>query len=141
MFSSVQKSRHKTYAQAAKAKTVSLLHAESFLPTPDETRYSRIHQTRIYRSSQAPGAYLFYITACKSRYNDQQCMIELKNQHPKVHACVPLSDGNTRYLEVYVTPDNDLNNIRKEGIVFIEASLKFIPCKAVDDQAQIVNYS
>lgn len=138
MLPSVQKSRHKTYAQAAKAKTVSLLHAESSVPTPDETRYSRIIQTRIYRSARTAGAYLFNITACKNRYNDQQCMIELKNQHPNVHACVPLNDNNTRYLEVYITPDNDLNDIRQEGNVFSDANLKVIPCKAVDDQSQIV---
>lgn len=62
---------------------------------------------------------MFDITACKNRYNDQQCMIELKKQRPNVHACVHLNEGNTRYLEIYFTPDIEVADIRQEGIVSV----------------------
>ncbi|KAI8067709.1 uncharacterized protein B0P05DRAFT_203593 [Gilbertella persicaria] len=61
-------------------------------------------------------------------------MVELKNQHPNVHACMALSDGATRYLEVYVTRDNDINNISRKG----ETKLQVLPCKAITEQSQVI---
>ncbi|KAI8084180.1 uncharacterized protein B0P05DRAFT_466575 [Gilbertella persicaria] len=65
-------------------------------------------------------------------------MVELKNQHPNVHACMALSDGATRYLDVYVTRYNDISNISRKGINFSEAKLQVLPCKAITDQSQVI---
>jgi hypothetical protein len=32
----------------------------------------------------------------------QQCMVLARKQHPNAHACIPLSDGSKRYLEIYI---------------------------------------
>ncbi|KAG0742480.1 hypothetical protein G6F57_010769 [Rhizopus arrhizus] len=138
MLSSVQKSKHKTYAEAARLKNVSLLHTD-ITPHPEENQdIHRVLQTRIYRSSRSEGAYLFDITECKTQYTDRQCMVELKKQRPKVHACMALSDGATRYLEAYVTSANDINDIFRTGINFSETKLQVLPCKAITDQSQAI---
>jgi hypothetical protein len=49
-----------------------------------------------------------------------------------------LSDGLTRYLETYVTNENDVNDICSSGIKFSEVKLQVLPCKAINDQSQIV---
>ncbi|CEP07505.1 hypothetical protein [Parasitella parasitica] len=65
-------------------------------------------------------------------------MVELKKQHPELHACVALSDGAIRYLEVYVTGANDVNDIARTGVIFSEAKLQGSTCKAITDQSQII---
>ena len=138
MLSPVQKSKHKTYAEAARLKNVSLLHND-ITPHPQEDQdITRVLQTRIYRSSRTDGAYLFDITECRKTYTDQQCMIELKKQHPKVHACIALSEGPVRYLETYVTKENDVNDIKLTGLTFKEIQLQVLPFKAINDQSQVI---
>ncbi|KAG1046895.1 hypothetical protein G6F43_010639 [Rhizopus delemar] len=66
-------------------------------------------------------------------------MIILKEQHPSVHACVPLNDGPRRYLEVYIIPQNDNNDILNQGLTFKEANLRIHPRASLDDNAKIVN--
>ncbi|KAI9358470.1 hypothetical protein BD770DRAFT_296186, partial [Pilaira anomala] len=117
---------------------VSLLHTDIIPTEQDDTNITRVLQTRIYRSSRSPGAFLFDITKCKPAYTDQQCMIELKKQHPKVHACLPLNEGSIRYLEVYVTSTNDTNDIQRNGLIFPDAHIQVLPCKAINDQAKII---
>ncbi|GAA5798805.1 hypothetical protein HPULCUR_004211 [Helicostylum pulchrum] len=65
-------------------------------------------------------------------------MQELKKQHLKVHACMPLSEGPKRYLEAYVTEANDNNNIQINGITFADANLQILPCKAINAQSEII---
>ena len=67
-------------------------------------------------------------------------MIILKEQHPTIHACVPLNDGPRRYLEVYITPQNDNNDIINQDI-FNEANLRAYPRSSLDDTAKIVHLS
>ncbi|KAI8050174.1 uncharacterized protein B0P05DRAFT_446848, partial [Gilbertella persicaria] len=117
---------------------VSLIHNDITSHPEENDDITRILQTRIYRSSRSDGAYLFNVTECKKQYTDQQCMVELKKQHPKVHACMALSDGAIRYLEVYVTDANDVNDIARTGINFSEAKLQVLPCKAIADQSQVI---
>ncbi|KAI9366613.1 hypothetical protein BD770DRAFT_312135, partial [Pilaira anomala] len=97
-----------------------------------------ILRARLYRSSRSPDAYLFDLSACKQHYTDQQCMMELKNQHPNVHACLILNEGPTRYLEVYVQKSKDVNDILKNGTVFADADIIVLPCHAISDQSQII---
>ncbi|KAI9329359.1 hypothetical protein BD770DRAFT_56362 [Pilaira anomala] len=139
MFSSVPKSNNKTYAEATRATNVSLLHTDITPTQQENTDITRIHQTRIYRSSRSAGAFLFDIISCKPHYYDQKCMVELKKQHPNVHACIALSEGPTRYLEVYVTPANVSNDIQRNGLNFPDAHLRVLPCKAINERAQIIN--
>ncbi|KAI8052619.1 uncharacterized protein B0P05DRAFT_562180 [Gilbertella persicaria] len=69
MLSSVPKTKHKTYAEAARLKNVSLIH-NNITPHPEEDDdITRILQTRIYRSSRSDGAYLFDVTECKKKKN------------------------------------------------------------------------
>jgi hypothetical protein len=65
-------------------------------------------------------------------------MQTLKNQHEQVYACVPLNDGLRRYLEVYITEEEDTNDIAKNGIVFQEAKLHIRPSRAIDEKAKII---
>ncbi|KAI9364660.1 hypothetical protein BD770DRAFT_313676, partial [Pilaira anomala] len=74
--------------------------------------------------------FFFDITKC--------CMIELKKQHPKVHAFLSMSDCSTCYLEVYVTSTNDSNDIPRNGLIFPDAHLQVLPCTAINDQAKII---
>ncbi|KAG1135539.1 hypothetical protein G6F37_012744 [Rhizopus arrhizus] len=66
-------------------------------------------------------------------------MILLKEQHPNVYACVPLSDGPRRYLEVYIEKENDNNDIMNSGLIFPDANLKVYPCPSLNDSAKVVN--
>jgi hypothetical protein len=142
MLSSVYKTKPKSYAQVAKSATpaakISLLHTDITSSQTSNEQYNRSLQTRLYRTARNNGAYLFDITECKGKYTDQQCMIALKEQHPNVHACLPLSDGPNRYLEVYIKPENDTNNIKDSGCIFEDIQLRILPCKAVDDQTKII---
>jgi hypothetical protein len=52
---------------------------------------------------------------------------------------VPLNDGPRGYLEVYVTKNNDINDIANSGIDFTDSKLDVFPCTAIDDSAQIIN--
>jgi hypothetical protein len=67
----------------------------------------------------------FDISTLKGKCTDQQVMIAVKVQHPSSHACSPLSDGTTCYLEVYIIyPHNDNNAIGKKGVVFENSNLR-----------------
>lgn len=138
MLSSVQKSKHKTYAPEAGSTNISLLHSDITHTRQENDDDQRTIQTRIYRSARSVGAYLIDITSCKGIYTDQQSMKELKKQHPKVHACMALGDGPTRYLEVYVTDDNDVNDIKKNGITFPDAKIQVLPCRAINALSEII---
>jgi hypothetical protein len=133
-----RKPKTKSYAQAAATVQVSLMHQQIVEPHHDDDSTLRSLQTRIFRTSRTPGAHLFDISAFKGKYTDQQCMIALKQQHPNVHACVPLSDGPCRYLEVYITKQNDQNDIANTGIVFRDFKLQVFPCSAIEDTAKII---
>lgn len=134
-----QRKRPKSYAQAVTATTrVSLLHSHIIPPDVEDEQTLNTLNTRVYKPSRTKGAYLFDITPCKKQYTDLQSMLLLKDQHPNVHACVPLSDGDQRYLEVYVTKENDTNDILYQGIIFKELKLQVLPCKAIDDSAKIL---
>jgi hypothetical protein len=142
MLSSVHKTKPKSYAQAAKSATPSakksLLHTDITPSQQPNEQYARTLRTRLYRAARTNEVYLFDITECKGKYTDQQCMMVLKDQHPNVHACLPLSDGPSRYLEVYIKPESDTNNIKSSGCIFEDIQLQVLPCKAIDDQAKIV---
>lgn len=141
MLSSAPKPKLKTYAQAAAKKTakpVSLLHSDISPATDSQAGYDKTLKTRIYRSSRSKGAFLIDVSHCKHLYDDEQCMIELKKQHPKVHACVALNEENVRYLEAYVTSVNDVNDIMNNGVIFPDAKLKVYPCRAVGEESEIV---
>jgi hypothetical protein len=142
MLSSAKKIKPKSYAQAAKSATpsakISLLHSEFQDCQDDNEKYNRTLQTRIYRTPRNKGAWLFDISALKGKYTDQQAMTAIKVQHPGSHACSPLSDGPTRYLEVYIYPHNDKNAIGKNGVVFENSNLRILPCKAIDDTAKAI---
>lgn len=64
-------------------------------------------------------------------------MIILKEQHPNVHACVPLNDGPCHYLEVYITPQNNNNDVFNQGLIFKEANLGAYPRSSLDDTANL----
>ncbi|KAG1124554.1 hypothetical protein G6F37_013162 [Rhizopus arrhizus] len=107
-----RKIKYKSYAHAVTAASrVSLMHDHIIPPHSDDSSTLSTLQTRIFRASRTKGAYLLDISACKGKYTDQQSMILLKEQHPNVYACVPLSDGPRRYLEVYIEKENDNNDI------------------------------
>ena len=115
------------------------MHEHIIPPHSDESSTLSTLQTRIFRASRTKGAYLLDISACKGKYTDQQSMILLKEQHPNVYACVPLSDGPRRYLEVYIEKENDNNDIMNSGLIFPEANLKVYPCHSLNDSAKVVN--
>ncbi|CAO3680742.1 unnamed protein product [Rhizopus stolonifer] len=119
-----RKPRHKSYAQAVTAATkASLIHEHIIPPHSDESSRLNTLQTSIFRTSRTKGAFLFDISPCKEKYTDQQSMMLLKEQHPNVHACVPLSDEPRQYLEVYIMPQNDSNNIVHRGLTFPDVNL------------------
>lgn len=64
-------------------------------------------------------------------------MIILKEQHPNAHACAPLNDGLHRYFEVYITPQNNNNDIINQGLIFKEANLGAYPRSSLDDTANL----
>ncbi|KAG1175709.1 hypothetical protein G6F36_011054 [Rhizopus arrhizus] len=115
------------------------MHQHIVPPHVDDSSKLNTLQTSIFRTSRTKGAFLFDISSCKEKYTDQQCMIILKEQHPSVHACVPLNDGPRRYLEVYIIPQNDNNDILNQGLTFKEANLRIYPRASLDDNAKIVN--
>ena len=54
-------------------------------------------------------------------------MLLLKEQYPNVYACVPLNDSPRRYLEVYITQQNDHNDTVNNGLVFSKVNLRIYP--------------
>jgi hypothetical protein len=66
-------------------------------------------------------------------------MMLLKNQHPNVHACVPLNDGSKRYLEVYLSKNQDKQELLEKGLYFKDSNLTVYPCEALTDSAKILN--
>ncbi|KAI9486647.1 MAG: hypothetical protein EXX96DRAFT_460685, partial [Benjaminiella poitrasii] len=97
----------------------------------------RILRTRIYRSSRFPDAYSFDLSTYNQHYTDQQCMMDLKNQHPNVHACLNLNEGPARYLEVYVQKSKDANDILKNITVLADADIIVLLFHAINDQSQL----
>ncbi|KAI9245592.1 hypothetical protein BY458DRAFT_447218, partial [Sporodiniella umbellata] len=133
--------KKKSYAQAVKTANVSLLH-ENFKPPlgSDNCSMQTIH-SRIYRTARSANALLIDITHAKKNYTDLQAMIALKKQHPGTHACAVLTDGNTRYLEAYIDPECDDNQLEMNGIQFVDSNIKVIPCRAFDDETKSVHLS
>lgn len=82
---------------------------------------------------------MFDISAVKEKYTDHQSMVLLEEQDPNVYACVPLTHGPRRYLEVYITHKKDCDDIVNNGLVFPGAKLKVFPCSSLDDSAKTVN--
>lgn len=139
MLLSVPKSKPKSYAQAAGAiRNVSLLHTDVRPTDKEADNVTRIYQTRIYRAARSIHAYLLDITPCKNIYTVDQCVVELSNQHPKIHAFTIVNDGPTRYLEVYLDPKYDINDIKNTGVTFAKANVKILPCTAIKEESSIV---
>jgi hypothetical protein len=143
MLSSAYKTKPKSYAQAAKSATPSakksLLHTDITPSQQPNEQYARTLRTRLYRAARTNGAYLFDITDCKGKYTDQQCMMVLKDQHPNVHACLLLSDGPSRYLEVYIKPESDTNNIKSSGCILRISNFKFFLAKQLMTKPRSLN--
>ncbi|KAI9472458.1 MAG: hypothetical protein EXX96DRAFT_452851, partial [Benjaminiella poitrasii] len=117
---------------------MSLLHNDLVSTTPTDESAMRTQISRIYRSSRYRDAFLFDISKCTPTYTERQCMKLVKQQHPHAHACIPLNDSSKRYLEVYITPVNDTNDILHKGIIFDDLKLTILPCTAVADQSHVV---
>ncbi|KAI8048588.1 uncharacterized protein B0P05DRAFT_448439, partial [Gilbertella persicaria] len=98
----------------------------------DSSSLSEVH-SRIYRSSRSKNPFLLDTTKVKAQYTDLQCLQEIKVQRPKVHACSFLNNGPTRYLEIYVEFQHDVNYLDTKGVEFKESKLRIIPCQATDD--------
>jgi hypothetical protein len=49
-----------------------------------------------------------------------------------------LNDGSIRYLEVYIKPEKDSENIAKTGVVFADSKIRILPCKSIDDAATTI---
>lgn len=132
--------RYKSYAQAVTAKPrIPLMHQHIVPPhQDDESRLSTL-QTRVYRSSRTKGAHLLDISNVKDKYTDLQCIILLSQQHPNVHACVPLSDGPRRYLEVYIKPEEDTNDLINRGLTLPESKLTVIPSASIGENSKIIH--
>lgn len=92
-------------------------------PHSDESFRLNALRTSIFHTSRTKGAFLFDVYPCKEKSTDQQSMLLLKEQHPNVQACVPLSDGSRRYLEIYIMPQNDSKNIDQKGFSFPNVNL------------------
>jgi hypothetical protein len=134
------KTKTKSYAQAVKADTrVSLMHGSVKKPHQDDPSQKKTLHSKIFRTSRTKGALLFDLSRCKEKYTDLQCMMLLREQHPNVNACVLLNDGPRRYLEAYISDDEDDNKIAKNGLEFKELNLLVYPCKALSDTAKIIN--
>ncbi|KAI8338294.1 hypothetical protein BD560DRAFT_412972, partial [Blakeslea trispora] len=121
-----------SYAQAVAAKTkVSLVHQD--LKLPDQDAPDRLHtfQSRIYREAKSPGALLLDLSEIKDAYTDFQSLEIVIQQHPKIFGCQFLSEGKRRYLELYVRPKDDVNDIKQNEVVFTKKNLKVFPCTAV----------
>ncbi|KAI8048033.1 uncharacterized protein B0P05DRAFT_451237, partial [Gilbertella persicaria] len=50
-----------------------------------------------------------------------------------------VNDGPIRYLEIYVEPHLDVNDLGTNGVEFKDSKLRIIPCKAIDDNWNITN--
>ncbi|KAG1050145.1 hypothetical protein G6F43_007564 [Rhizopus delemar] len=133
------KAKYKPCAQTVTATKMSLMHDHILHPHSDDSSTLNTLQISIFRTSRTKGAYLFDISACKEKYTDQQSMLLLKEQHPNVHACVPLNEGPRRYLEVYITQPNDHNDIVNIDLVFPKVNLRIYPRAALDDSAKIIS--
>ncbi|KAG1325301.1 hypothetical protein G6F62_008623 [Rhizopus arrhizus] len=124
----------RSYAQVVSAKQrVSLMHKDINEPDQDSDSPLKELQSRVYRASRSPNAFMLDITQVKSEYTDLQCMQELKAQHPNVYACTILRDESTQYLELYLEKEKDNNDILETGVVFNKLKLRIMPCRAVDD--------
>lgn len=135
-----QRPPYKSYANAVKGtQRVSLLHENEIQPPPSNATNSlNTLQTKIFRPSQNQGALLFDISHCRKQYTDQQALVLLATQHPNALSCVLLNDGPRRYLEMYIRPDSDDNDIMNNGVVFEDCALRVLPCKALSDDSKVV---
>ncbi|KAI9483763.1 MAG: hypothetical protein EXX96DRAFT_537072 [Benjaminiella poitrasii] len=79
-----------------------------------------------------PNALLFGISPVRKEYNDQAAMIVLAAQHPNIYACVPLSDGTKRYLEVYIETSADKDHILEHGLTFPQSKLTIVVSSAIN---------
>ncbi|KAI9473419.1 MAG: hypothetical protein EXX96DRAFT_462248, partial [Benjaminiella poitrasii] len=90
----------------------------------------------IFRSSLSPGRFLFDIHVVKNKYSELQTRLAVLEQYPNAYACVPLSDGPKRYLEVYVE-SQDIQQIQDEGL-FPKSRLRDLPCKPIKDHSKVI---
>ncbi|KAG0782234.1 hypothetical protein G6F17_011097 [Rhizopus arrhizus] len=129
----------RSYAQVVSAKQrVSLMHKDINEPDQDSDSPLKELQSRVYRASRSPNAFMLDITQVKSEYTDLQCMQELKAQHSNVYACTILRDESTQYLELYLEKEKDNNDILETGVVFNKLKLRIMPCRAVDDTVKMI---
>lgn len=135
MSSLVRKTKRNTVMATV---TKSLLHPDIITFKQNNGQPLRSRQTRLYRAARSKDALLFDISVGAENYTDQQCMSLLKKQHPNVFGCVRVSVALNRYLEVYITPEKDSNDILANGLFFVDSQLKVLPCKATDDKAKVI---
>lgn len=50
-----------------------------------------------------------------------------------------MTGRSRRYLEAYITREEDCNDIVNNGLVFLDANLKAFSCSPLDDSAKAVN--
>jgi hypothetical protein len=74
------------------------MHEHIKKPHSDDLSQTKTLQTKIFKTSRTKNALLIDISACRDKYTDLQSMMLLKNQHPNVHACVPLNDVISKYI-------------------------------------------
>ncbi|OBZ84159.1 hypothetical protein A0J61_07791, partial [Choanephora cucurbitarum] len=102
-----------SYAQAVQAKKkVSLVHPDLKQPNQDATDRLQTFQSRIYREAKSSGALLLDLSEVRDTCTDFQSLQIVMEQHPKIFGCQFLSDNQRRYLELYVRPQDDVNDIK-----------------------------
>jgi hypothetical protein len=115
------------------------MHENIKKPYSDHLSQTKTLQTKIFKTSRTKNPLLIDISACRHKYIDLQSMMLLKNQHPNVHVCVPLNDGSRRYLEVYISKNQDKQELLENGLYFKDSNLTVYPCEALTDSANIIN--
>lgn len=90
--------------------------------------------------SRAKDAYLIDISNCRDKHTSQHSMIVLKQQHPSIYTCVPLSSGLCRHLEVYISKEHDNNDVANNGLIFINDKFRVFLCAALENSAKIVSF-
>ena len=131
-----------SYAQAVQAKKkVSLVHQDLKQPDQDATDHLQTSQSRIYREAKSSGALLLDLSEVRDTCTDFQSLQIVMEQHPKIFGCQFLSDNQRRYLELYVRPQDDVNDIKNTGVVFDKKNLRVFPCDAINSSYSITTVS
>ncbi|RCH88458.1 hypothetical protein CU098_006114 [Rhizopus stolonifer] len=101
----------------AAKKRISLIHKDIQQPHVEAEDQPSTLQPRIYRSAESPGALLLDLTEIRSEYTDFQSLQIVLEQHSKIYGCQFPRDGPRRYLELYIRPKDDENDIINTGVI------------------------